>query len=96
MLDETNFGFGTLDMRYISATEAKQSLGAVIDGAQREPVVIRKQNRNVAVVLSMNDYERLTTSRIGEFKRFCDDIAERAKRRGLTEAALGELLADDR
>ena len=39
-------------MRYVSASEAKQRLAAVLDAAQREPVTIRRQNREVAVVLS--------------------------------------------
>ena len=82
-------------MRYISATEAKQSLAAVLDAAQREPVVIKRQQREVAVVLSMQEYERLTGSNTEEFQRFCDRIGEEAKKRGLTEEKLTELLASD-
>ena len=51
-------------MRSISATEAKQSLAAVLDTAQREPVVIRRHDRDVAVVLSAEEYERLRLSLI--------------------------------
>ncbi len=40
-------------MKTIAATEAKNRFGAVLDDAQREPIVIRKQDRDVAVVLSM-------------------------------------------
>ena len=46
-------------MRTISATEAKQNLGALLDSAQREPVVIRRQKRDIAVVLSPQEYDRL-------------------------------------
>jgi PHD/YefM family antitoxin component YafN of YafNO toxin-antitoxin module len=82
-------------MRYVSATEVKQGLAAVRDAAQREPVVIRGQQRGVAVVLSMQEYERLTTLNIEAFQRFCDRIGERAKARGLTEDTLAEILAND-
>jgi prevent-host-death family protein len=82
-------------MRYVSATEAKQALAAVLDAAQREPVVIRRQQREVAVVLSMQEYERLTALNIEEFQRFCDRIGEQAKERGLTEEKLSELSASD-
>ena len=82
-------------MRYVSATEAKQALAAVLDAAQREPVVIRRQQREVAVILSMQEYERLTALNIEEFQRFCDRIGEQAKERGLTEEKLSELLASD-
>jgi prevent-host-death family protein len=40
-------------MKTVSASEAKQKLAAVIDAAAREPVVIRRQKRDVAVLLSM-------------------------------------------
>jgi prevent-host-death family protein len=82
-------------MRYVSATEAKQALAAVLDAAQREPVVIRRQQRDVAVVLSMQEYERLTALNAAEFQRFCDRIGERAQARGLTEAKLAEILAGE-
>ena len=82
-------------MRFVSATEAKQSLAAVLDAAQREPVVIRRQQRDVAVILSMQEYERLAALNIAEFQRFCDRIGEQAKARGLTEAKLAELFASD-
>jgi prevent-host-death family protein len=82
-------------MRYVSATEAKQALAAVLDAAQREPVVIRRQQRDVAVVLSMQEYERLTALNAEEFQRFCDRIGEQAASRGLTDEKLAAILADE-
>lgn len=81
-------------MRTISATEAKQRLAAVIDAAQREPVTIRRRNRDVAVVLSAEEYQRLRALNVEEFETFCNRIAERAAQRGLTEGGLAEFLAD--
>jgi antitoxin Phd len=82
-------------MRYLSATEAKQALAAVLDAAQREPVVIRRQKRDVAVIRSPQAYERLTALNVDEFQRFCDRIGEQAKARGLTEDKLADILASD-
>lgn len=82
-------------MRTISATEAKQRLAALLDAAQREPVVIQRQQRSVAVVLSLTDYNRLRGENVAELDRFCDIIGQRAAERGLTEAKLDELLTDD-
>ena len=79
-------------MRYVSASEAKQRLAAVLDSVQREPVTIRRQNREVAVVISPLDYRRLVTTNIAEFRRFCDGVSMAAKARGLTEDKLGRLL----
>ena len=39
-------------MKTVSATDAKQRLAALLDAAQREPVLIRRQNRDVAVIMS--------------------------------------------
>jgi prevent-host-death family protein len=82
-------------MQYVSATEAKQTFAAVIDKAQREPVVIRKQNRDVAVIMSIEDYQRLTQANIQEFQQFRENIGRKAQERGLTEDKLNEILATD-
>ena len=78
----------------ISSNAAKQSFGRVLDDAQREPVMIQKHNRSMAVVLSMVEYERLRGLNIAEFGEFCDAIGERAKERGLTAKKLAKLLTD--
>jgi prevent-host-death family protein len=82
-------------MRYVSATEAKQALSAVLDAAQREPVVIRRQKRDVAVLLSMQDYEKLTAVNVAEFQRFCDRVGEQAAARGMSEEKLDQILSDE-
>lgn len=81
-------------MRYVSATEAKQRLAALLDAAQREPVTIRRQNRDVAVLLSAQEYDRLRALNIEEFERFCDRIASRAAARGLTDDKLADILGN--
>jgi prevent-host-death family protein len=81
-------------MRSVSATDAKQRLAALLDAAQREPVVIRRQKRDVAVIMSAEEYERLRDLNAAEFQRFCDRMAEQAKARGLTEASVKKLLRD--
>lgn len=45
-------------MKTFSASEAKNSFGRLLDTAQREPVTIEKKGRPVAVVMSLEDYER--------------------------------------
>lgn len=46
-------------MRTFAAKKAKDGFGLLLDTAQREPVVIEKKGRPVAVVVSITDYERL-------------------------------------
>lgn len=81
-------------MQYISATDAKQRLAALLDAAQREPVVIRRQNRDIAVVLSPREYDRLRALNLAEFDRLCERVSATAQANGLTEAKLAEILAD--
>ena len=82
-------------MKTVPATEAKNRLGAILDDAQREPIVIRRQDRDIAVVLSMADYERLRSGNIQAFLDLRDQVAAEAAAKGLTEERLNELLADD-
>jgi prevent-host-death family protein len=82
-------------MRYISASDAKQKLAALLGAAQREPVMIRRQKRDVAVLLSAEEYERVCDLNRKEFQRFADQVGKRAVQRGLTEKKLNEILADE-
>lgn len=82
-------------MRTVSASEAKQGLAAVIESARKEPVIIQRQKRDVAVVLSPEEYERLVHLNVNEFRRFCDQIGGKAEAAGLTQEKLDQLLAGD-
>jgi len=82
-------------MKTVAATEAKNRLGAILDDAQREPVVIRRQNRDVAVILSAAEYERLRTGNTRAFLDLRNEIAAEAAAKGLTDRRLAELLSDD-
>jgi len=81
-------------MQYVSASDAKQRLAAILDTAQREPVMIRRQKRDVAVVLSVQEYERVCALNRKEFQRFCDSVGKGAINRGMTEKKLEEILTD--
>lgn len=82
-------------MKTVPATEAKNRLGAILDEAQREPIVIRRQDRDIAVVLSMADYERLRSGNIQAFLELRNQIAAEAAANGLSPERLNELLGDE-
>lgn len=82
-------------MAVVSASEAKQGLASIIDVAAREPVVIQRHERDVAVLMSMEEYRRLSGLAVAEFRRVVDEVAAHARERGLTPDKLEELLASD-
>jgi prevent-host-death family protein len=55
----TSFQRG-LKMKTMSAREAKNGFGLLIDTARAEPVLIEKHGRGVVVVISLEQFERLS------------------------------------
>lgn len=82
-------------MLTMTASEARQGFADVLEAARKEPVVIQRQKRDVAVVMSMDEYQRLVHLNVAEFQRFSDSVGAKAKDAGLTEAMLQELLNDE-
>jgi antitoxin Phd len=81
-------------MKTVSATDAKQRFAALLDAAQREPVLIRRQDRDVAVMISAEEYERIRRINVEEFQKFCDRVGAEAVQRGMTEGILADILKD--
>ncbi|MBM3577863.1 MAG: type II toxin-antitoxin system Phd/YefM family antitoxin [Alphaproteobacteria bacterium] len=48
-------------MKCVSAKDAKNGFGWLLDTARAEPVIIEKHGRAVIVVLAIEEYERLVS-----------------------------------
>ncbi len=79
-------------MTTVSATQAKQQFAALLDKAQREPVRIRRHNRDVAVIVSADEYEQLRGMRAKELVSFTEETSRYASTQGMTEEVLEALL----
>jgi prevent-host-death family protein len=68
-------------MKTMTATAASKEFGRFIDAAQREPVLLTKKDRPVAVTVSVADWEDLVSLRI-----------ERGIAAGLADVAAGRVI----
>ncbi|MBY0493575.1 MAG: type II toxin-antitoxin system Phd/YefM family antitoxin [Cyanobacteria bacterium] len=82
-------------MKKVAATEAKNRLGALIDEAQREPIVIQRQERDVAVIVSIAEFERIRSANVRAFLEAQQTLSDEAKANGLTMKRLQSVLADE-
>ena len=80
-------------MKTMTATAASKEFGRFIDAAQREPVLLTKKDRPVAVTVSVADWEELVSLRIerGIAAGLADMAAGRVAE--MTDAALEQRLA---
>jgi len=82
-------------MRTITSLDAKNRFGQLLEAAQRAPVTVTKKGRPAAIVLSIDDYQRM---RGQGWQRLLDTMAtarRESAEHGLTDERLEELLADE-
>jgi len=60
-------------MKVISAREAKYNFGRMIDTARGEPVVVEKHGRPFVVVLSVEEFEKLTGETVSPSQEKSED-----------------------
>ena len=72
----------------------RNNASSLLDAAQREPVLIRRQNRDVAVIMSAQEYERIRRINIDELERTMDRISAQSAARSMTEKILADILKD--
>ncbi len=82
-------------MKSIDVTEAEARLEEVLEEAQRQPIVVRRQGADCVIMLSMREYERLRADSTRAFLALRNDIAREASEAGLTAEAIDALLSDD-
>ena len=82
-------------MKEIAAREARNRFGHLLDAARSAPVRLTKKGRPVGVVMSMRQYERLRGAAWDRLTDTLDRLGAEVAARGLTDARLDALLADD-
>ena len=82
-------------MKEITARDAKNRFGYLLDTVQSAPVRVTKKGRAVGVMMSVQHYERLRGAAWERLTMTMDTLGEEVSANGLTEARLKALLADE-
>lgn len=82
-------------MNEITAKDAKNRFGQLLDVAQRTPVRVTKNGRPVTIMLSVRHYERLRGAAWERLAATMDRMSEEGSSNNLTDAKLDALLANE-
>lgn len=73
-------------MQTMSAKDAKDGFGRLIDLARMEPVTVEKHGRPVVVVMAVEEYERLRESAGGPASSVRPSAEAAKRRKGMKQA----------
>ena len=82
-------------MRTMTASEARQNFGQFLDYGIQEPVVLKRQKRELGVFVPMALYRRLVAQQNQRMVRAFDAAQTETATKGLSEAALDGILAEE-
>jgi prevent-host-death family protein len=82
-------------MKVMTISEAQAAFDKVLESLADDSIVLKRGERDVAAVVSMDDYEKLRRLKVEEFLSLCERVGREAEARGLTEETLADLLRDD-
>ena len=82
-------------MREVTASEVSKDFIAIMDAAQKEPIVVKSKDRESVAIVSMEDFEELQKLKNARLKILAHKIAEEASSNGLTPEILQNILEND-
>jgi prevent-host-death family protein len=82
-------------MKSITALEAKNRFGEVLETAQRQPVSITRNGRPSVVMISAESYQRRQRMARERLRQSLQRAGEHAASQGMNEDVLDQLLADE-
>lgn len=83
-------------MKEVTARDAKNQFGQLLESAQRGPVRVTRRGRPAGVLMSEDQYQRLRGLAWDRLQSTVSTMRAQAAERSLTEEQLSEILADDR
>ena len=81
-------------MKIMTISEAQAAFDKVLESLANDSVVLKRGERDIAAVISIDDYEKLRRLKVEEFLTLCEKVGRDAESRGLSEEKLADLLRD--
>lgn len=78
----------------MTSTEVRTKFGEFLERGSREPVIIKRQHREIGAFIPIEEYRRLRKLSIKELAEAAGEVSDKAFRNGLTEEKLNEILAE--
>ena len=82
------------NMITMTSSEVRQNFGEFLEKGSREPVIIKRQNREIGAFVPIEDYKKLRQLRMEELDHAVAALSDEAKANGLTEALLNDILSE--
>ena len=82
------------NMITMSSTEARSNFGAFLDKGSREPVIVKRQNREIGAFVPMSDLAKIRDLNHIELKESVRELSEEGKANGFTEEILQKILQE--
>ena len=82
-------------MKNITTIQFKESFDDVFDMIKTEPVTLNENGSSVAVIIAADVYNKLVNHKLASFNEFCDEVGRSAAAKGMNEALLNQMLADN-
>lgn len=76
----------------MTSTEARQNFGELLEKGSRQPVIIKRQNREIGAFIPMADLEKLRQLRMQELDDRAKALSEEGEANGFTETILNDIL----
>ncbi|MEM1156796.1 MAG: type II toxin-antitoxin system Phd/YefM family antitoxin [Verrucomicrobiota bacterium] len=78
----------------MTSTEVRQNFGEFLEKGSRQPIIIKRQNREIGAFVPMEEYQKLRQLQRQELDQAITGISQEAKANGLTEALLQDILTE--
>jgi prevent-host-death family protein len=94
LLDKTAVLAHLFIMITMSSSDARLRFGEFLDKGSREPILIKRQSREIGVFIPMKDFHKLQELRRSELRDAVNALSKEGRANGFTEKLLNKILSE--